>query len=144
MNLLQLNSIIVPVDFSEECAEAVNVALELAEKPTKVTLLHVKYPASYINAGTAYVHIDEERHKQEVETGLQQFILRHGWQNIESIVLSGDPGNEIATYAEKNNASLIIIPTHGYHGFKRLMLGSVADRVINLASCPVLILKRKD
>ncbi|MDE1460822.1 universal stress protein [Spartinivicinus poritis] len=142
MNLLQINTIIVPVDFSEECTDAVKSALELAESPQKVTVVHVKYPVNYVTAGTAFVQMDEERHQKEVEAYLQQYIQKHNWQGINSVVLSGDPGSEIAEYARNVNASLVVISSHGYHGFKRFMLGSVAERVIRFTTCPTLVLKR--
>jgi nucleotide-binding universal stress UspA family protein len=55
-----------------------------------------------------------------------------------------NPGTEIAEYADEIGADLIVIPSHGYHGVKRLLLGSVAERVIRAAHCSVLVLRRSD
>ena len=59
-------------------------------------------------------------------------------------VLFGNPGLEIADYAKNIQADLIVIPSHGYHGVKRFVLGSVAERVIRHAECSVLVLRRSD
>ena len=55
----------------------------------------------------------------------------------------GDPGHEITEYAEEIGASLIITPSHGRTGLSRLLIGSVAERVVRLAKCPVMVLKSK-
>ena len=57
---------------------------------------------------------------------------------------AGNPGLEIAEFAEEIGAALIVIPSHGYHGVKRWILGSVAERVIRHAKCSVLVLRRSD
>jgi nucleotide-binding universal stress UspA family protein len=54
----------------------------------------------------------------------------------------GDPGHEIARYAEDVSAGLIVVSPHGKSGLERLLIGSVADRVVRLAHCPVLLMKR--
>ena len=59
-------------------------------------------------------------------------------------VLTGDAGIAVAEYATRVNADLIVVPSHGYHGLKRLLLGSTAERIIRHAHCSVLVLRRKD
>ena len=56
-------------------------------------------------------------------------------------VLFGDPGHEIVDLASEIGAELIIMPSHGRRGVKRVLLGSVAERVARLAECPVLVLR---
>ena len=72
------------------------------------------------------------------------FLSEHGFAGIHSVVHTGDPGSDIARCAEELHVDLIVIPSHGYHGFKRLVLGSVAERVLRFATCPVLALRRDD
>ncbi|WP_163834415.1 universal stress protein [Spartinivicinus ruber] len=144
MNLLSFNSVIVPIDFSEACVGAVETALAQVDSPEQVTLVHVKYPTTYITCGTAYVQLDEAEHKKQIEDHFQQFMQKHQWEALNWKLLTGKPGEEIVTYAKEINASVIIIPSHGYHGIKRLMLGSVAERVVRLAPCPVLVLRREE
>ncbi len=64
--------------------------------------------------------------------------------NLNFETRTGDPGLVITDYATEIGAGLIVIPSHGYHGLKRLVLGSVAERVIRHADCSVLVLRRGD
>jgi nucleotide-binding universal stress UspA family protein len=54
-------------------------------------------------------------------------------------VVIGRPDAEIVRFAQEHGADLIVMGTHGYNGVKRLLLGSVADHVVRLATCPVLV-----
>ena len=54
----------------------------------------------------------------------------------------GDAGSEIVSYADRVSAELIVIPSHGRSGIKHLLMGSVAERVVRHAHCPVLVLKK--
>ena len=56
-------------------------------------------------------------------------------------MLFGDPGSEIVRYAAEVDAGLIVISSHGHSGLKRFFLGSVAERVTRMASCPVLVVR---
>jgi universal stress protein A len=56
-------------------------------------------------------------------------------------VLFGDPGQQIAIFAKEMKAGLIVMSSHGRTGLAHLLIGSVAERVLRLASCPVLILR---
>ena len=60
---------------------------------------------------------------------------------VDFQVRFGDPGREIAGFAETLHAELIVMPSHGRTGLSRFLIGSVAERVVRLAHCPVLILK---
>ena len=53
----------------------------------------------------------------------------------------GDPGHQIAQYAEEAKADLIVLPSHGRSGLQRLLIGSVAERVVRHAPCPVLVVR---
>lgn len=86
---------------------------------------------------------------QEKETSLAEEILRNlnsaaeaQGVDLESRVLVGEPDAAIVEAAQKNRTELIVIGSHGRTGFKRLLLGSVAERVIGRAACPVLVVKK--
>ena len=59
---------------------------------------------------------------------------------VSSKVLSGDVGEEVVKYAEQKKVQLIVMGTHGYKGLERIMFGSVAEKVVKTAHCPVLTL----
>ena len=75
---------------------------------------------------------------------LTKLADEHGAKGATLAVAIGTPGLEVADYARRHEADLIVIPSHGYHGVKRLFLGSVAERVIRHAACDVLVLRRGD
>jgi len=70
-----------------------------------------------------------------LRTSSQRFL-----KSLQIDILFGDAGHEIAKLAERQGAELIVLPSHGRTGIKRLLIGSVAERVVRLAHCPVLIL----
>ena len=60
------------------------------------------------------------------------------------VIWIGNPGLEITEYARESKSDLIVIPSHGHHGLRRILLGSVAERVLRHAECPTLVLRRQD
>lgn len=70
--------------------------------------------------------------------GLKDSFITSGVENVESKVLMGDVGERIVEYAAGADADLIIMGTHGYKGLEKIMFGSVADKVVRSASCPVM------
>ena len=79
-----------------------------------------------------------------LEQALEQLKKRFDggkYASIKRHCVLGDPGSEIAKLATDIQANLIVIPSHGRTGFKRILLGSVAERVLRLSACPVLVLR---
>src|SRR5208337_873210 len=64
--------------------------------------------------------------------------------DLETVILNGDPGNKIITFAQENNVDLIVVGTQGKTGIERLFLGSVAENVIRNARSPVLVVRGQD
>ncbi|APZ93108.1 universal stress protein [Fuerstiella marisgermanici] len=137
--------VIVPIDFSGMSVDAIKTALRLAADPKSVHVLHVVPVLDQIGAGMVgwALPTDEERNSS-VQEHFREFLAEHGFTHLREIILQGQPGEEIAEYAAKVEAGVIVIPSHGYHGVKRLLLGSVAEKVVRLATCPVFILRRDD
>ena len=137
--------VIVPIDFSGMSVEAVETALQLASDPDNVHVVHVVPVLDHISPDREDWTIpgDEER-RDLAKQHFSRFLDEHGFRNLREVVLDGDPGSVIAEYAAEKKAGVIVIPSHGYHGLKRILLGSVAERVVQLADCPVLILRRQD
>jgi nucleotide-binding universal stress UspA family protein len=136
-----VNKILVPVDVGEPALEAVELALRLANPDGEITLVHVLPILTDYEAGLLMSTVTDEARADYVRTAIKKF-LPEGKENAFQIkVLLGDAGHEIADFATEHGTDLIILPSHGRKGLKRILLGSVAERVVRLATCPVLVLK---
>lgn len=140
-----MQPIVVPIDFSGMSYAAVGKACEIAASRDLVHVVHVVPTLDQIVAGAPGhgLPTDEDR-RTAVREHFSEFLKVHGLQGVRDFVLDGQPGAEIARYATDVGAGLIVIPSHGYGGFKRLLLGSVAEQVVRSAECAVLILRRLD
>jgi nucleotide-binding universal stress UspA family protein len=82
---------------------------------------------------------------EDTEKQMKRLVKRKKLKPAECRVLilkGGDPATMIANQARRSRVSMIVMGSHGRTGFKRLILGSVAERTLRYASCPVLIVKR--
>ena len=66
------------------------------------------------------------------------------FSGVTQAIEVGDPASVVAAYARKHQADLIVVPSHGYHGIKRMVMGSVAEQIIRHCECAVLVLHRYD
>ncbi|MFC1758623.1 universal stress protein [Planctomycetota bacterium] len=136
--------ILVPFDFSDESKEAVKVALALAETKDDVHVLNV---LAQLPVGDPYVVWDEhsDKHRMEVvRKSMGESLAEFDLANIHLDVGIGNASEKIADLAEEIGVGLIVIPSHGRTGVKRFLLGSVTERVVRLAHCPVLVLKKEN
>lgn len=144
-----LNRILVPIDFSAHSEKAIRYATTLADKfDAKLTLLHViedpfitgawqsqvfvpNIPELLQNLiNTAQTHMAE----QTKQLAAQGFV-------VESSVTTGRPSSAIVEQASEGKFDLIVMGTHGRTGLSQAFLGSVAQRVVQRAPCPVLTVR---
>jgi nucleotide-binding universal stress UspA family protein len=139
------DTIVVPIDFSGMSVDAVKKAGEIAANQSQIHVIHVVPRLDQIAPGSPGhgLPTDEDR-REAVIQHFQEFLNKHGYHGVHSVVLDGEPESAIAEYVAKINAQLVVIPSHGYGGFKRLLLGSVAENVVRSVECPVLVLRRAD
>lgn len=142
MAWLPKKTVVVPVDFSPASASAVETALLLAARHEDVHVLHVVLPATAMIYGDVLAFGELTSRLASASEDLASFLCERGAAGVTQVVREGDPGLMIADYAAEVQADLIVMPSHGYHGVKRLLLGSVAERVLRHANCPVLVLRR--
>lgn len=140
----QAKTLVVPVDFSADSARAAHVALSLAADPQAVHLVHVLFPLESASSGILWGEVSDENRREAAQRKLAELIGGNQLGDVRHEVLIGDPGLEIADYAKRIGADLLVIPSHGYHGVKRLILGSVTERVLRHASCSVFVLRRSE
>jgi nucleotide-binding universal stress UspA family protein len=142
MPWLPKNKIVTPVDFSDESIAALDTALELVADATHLKIVHVLPKVEMVDIELLYGMMDHDARRHHIEQALDERLTDARYQGAEKVVLFGDPGHEIADYAQREHADLIVLPSHGRTGISRLLIGSVAERVVRLAHCPVLVLRK--
>lgn len=141
MDWLPKPSVLVPVDFSEASKEAVDLGLQLVDTPGHLHVIHVSPSILPTEIGYVWETFDEKQFLEAAEDALRKWLADAKYQDVDLLIKMGNPGYEIVNHAQDVLADLIVIPSHGRTGLKRLLLGSVAERVVRLADCPVLVLK---
>jgi len=150
MPALKVERILVPVDFSECALYALDYALAYAEQfHAKLILLHVVEPAVYTEnhmAGTLALDQNNQVMLDAARERLADISRKRIGQRAanESLVRIGHPYSEIPDTAKAMGVDLIVLSTHGYTGLKHVLLGSVAERVVRHASCPVLTVRQPE
>lgn len=135
---------VVPVDFSESSLFALDYAATLADRlGAKIILLHMVEPAVYQDNRFGVSSAAERANRKLVEAGQRRLSavakgkLIDGLQ-VELLVRIGHPHSEIPDTARALGADMIVLGTHGHTASQRFPMGSTAERVVRLASCPVL------
>lgn len=138
--------VVVPIDFSSASDAAIQTALEITQRPEAVHVVHVALLPNFIPyAGEVVNTVDPERWLSLANLHLSDYLKsRPQFAGVCSKVLEGDAGDRIAKFASEAHADLIVMPSHGYHGVKRFLLGSVTELVLRHSPCEVLVLKRPD
>lgn len=136
------SKLVVPVDFSDESFDALDQALEIVDDPSHVTLVHVRTDVPIDEFGAPLLQIDRQAQTEHALQALAERLTAPKFARVARTILFGDPSHEIARHAEEVGADLIVLPSHGRRGLTRLLMGSVAERVVRLAHCPVLVLRK--
>lgn len=152
--LLPIKRILWPTDFSDASYEALSRALELcAHFSAELVAVHVVPEIPRITpvseAGVEKPGLAAALKKYEAELHntarqkLHEIIRERVPKDVRSavIVTRGEPASEILRAAEDERVSLIVTATHGLSGWRQLVFGSVAERVVRLATCPVLTIR---
>jgi len=138
--------ILVPTDASEYSRRALKIALEMARSiQAEVVLLHVSFtPQAYWGYTISYgITVTQEQLDQNGELALDATLTGIDSEQvvINKRVESGHPVTLILEYIKKENIDLVVMGSHGYGAIAGSVLGSVSQRVLQRASCPVLIIK---
>jgi nucleotide-binding universal stress UspA family protein len=133
-------TIVVPWDFSDSAKEALRQAVYLANSHDQIEVVHVTPYPSAAEPGIIWGAQTQETIGVNLETSFRNEV-DEAYKDVKFTTLFGDPGSQVAELAKEREAGLIVISSHGRTGMTRLLLGSVAERVVRLASCPVLVLR---
>ncbi len=136
--------VVVPIDFSDSAAPAVKEGLNLAASPDCVHVVHVLADLDSVSPGVVFGNITDESRRSAALKFTNEFLAKHDIEGATVTILTGDAGTEVVDFAKEKKADIIVVPSHGYHGVKHLLLGSVAERIIRHADCAVLVLRRHD
>ncbi len=141
MSGLNPKTVVVPIDFSDLSLAALDRAVEIAGKDGAIHVIHVLAELSTMEPGNLYGTVTDATRIKSVEEHLRTRLSDDNYSGVTVHAAVGDAGREITALAEREGAELIVIPSHGYGFFKHMLLGSVAERVVRLAHCPVLVLR---
>jgi nucleotide-binding universal stress UspA family protein len=141
--MLTLSRILCATDFSEVSAKAERYAIALAARyEARLSLLHVDPPMPMLSPyGEIPVDIgmfEEQRRQAELEMKAARERAQAAGVTVDAEVRGGSPAREILSTA-RQDVDLIVIGTHGRGGVEHLLLGSVAEKVLRKAQCPVLV-----
>ncbi len=141
--MIEFKRILCPIDFSESSTRSLAHAAALARwYQAELSVLHVvpTFDPVQVRAGLGGpVQIVHPVTREEVVEEMRQLLARAGGSpDAHLIARAGDPSTTIVDQALTTRADMIVIGTHGRRGFKRLLLGSVAETVLHEAPCPVL------
>ena len=141
MSWLKKKSVLVPISFDEQSYGAIAPAREFVETESSLKLIHVLTPLHPADPAAMWNTLDDEQRKQKVMDFLGQKLEEMGYREVQIEIKIGDPSTEIIDYAKEHEVDLIVMPSHGREGISRFLIGSVAERVVRLSTCPVLVIK---
>jgi nucleotide-binding universal stress UspA family protein len=149
--MIDLHRILVPTDFSKHSDNALTYAAAFAEKfGAELTLLHVVQDLSLFvpEAVTISPPVAPpvEQLTAAVREALERVIDSRQLRRftVHAEVREGSPFYEIVRFAKELDVDLIILGTHGHTGLAHVLLGSVAEKVVRKAPCPVLTVRHPE
>ncbi len=142
--MIKLERILVPTDFSGYSKQAIAYACELAKRfAAELHLLHVvqfpivaaPYTGAVAQAGLR-PEVSARKELEDLQASALDQIAR-----VERMVRAGAPFVEIVRHAKEKEIDLIVMGTHGRTGLAHMLIGSVAEKVVRKAPCPVLTVR---
>lgn len=145
MNMLPIKKILCPTDFSEPSFVGLKKANELADHfSAELILVHVVspvhiYPSVQPGAGfnpAGYLEEMVDASRRSLEKVVKDMTLPD--LQVRTSVLQGIPADQIIALAKSEEVDVIVTATHGWTGWRRFIFGSVAEKVVRSATCPVV------
>ncbi len=145
--MLDIRSILVPIDFSAPSRQALDTARALAQQfGAALHVLHVleepSYPGFY-GAGAVTLYGEVPDLKKRAEEAMADW-LADSPIDVTAAVVKGKAKHDILDYAHEHAVDLIVIASKGLSGVERVLLGSVAQHIVREAPCPVFVVRGED
>ncbi|HSF29798.1 MAG TPA: universal stress protein [Candidatus Tectomicrobia bacterium] len=144
---MEIRRILAPTDLSELSSQGLRSALELAQTfGAKLLLLHIVEPPPYPIEGLVPSQlganlVDDLERQASHELAQMLPETRGSGVDVERRVVVGIPYRKIVEVADEDKADLIVMTTHGRTGLSHLVMGSVAEKIVRTAPCPVLTIR---
>jgi nucleotide-binding universal stress UspA family protein len=135
--MAMLKKILAPTDFSELSGEGVRYACQLAkEVGAQVIVMNIIVLDETNTVGKGEI----DAHKQRLTEFVAKTVAHHGADvKLREVVVVGQPYSAIVDCAENEHIDLVVMSSHGRSGLSRMLIGSVTDRLLRAAKCPVLV-----
>ena len=148
---MEIKNILLPTDFSKHAKVALPFAIDLAKKyGAKLHLIHVFDENAFDPAFFSVSETTAVNYFTRIENGFEAEVEKffgdldcHGI-NIIPILANGNAFVKIIEYAKENAIDLIVMGTHGRSGLSSILMGSVTEKVVHKAHCPVLTVRHPD
>ena len=144
----EVKTILVPIDFSGNTEKVVATANGIAKKfGAEIHLLYVAESfAEYSTFAIPHISTDvmAKEMMEQAEKKMEHYLDHHRQQGIKclgKVLQSDDVAHAIVDYAVANKIDMIVMGTHGYKGLEKTLMGSVAEKVLRMASCPVTVVR---
>jgi nucleotide-binding universal stress UspA family protein len=149
---IEIKRILCPTDFSENSKHAMKYALTLAAlSQAELELFHVVEPISYPQSTELFEPVlDEVELSMKMEAAFQKQLedqvaaLKEEYPKVEGKLVTGNTFLEIIQVARDDDVDMIVMGTHGRTGLAHVLIGSVAEKVVREAPCPVLTVKHPE
>ncbi|MFQ5964827.1 MAG: universal stress protein [Candidatus Scalinduaceae bacterium] len=149
-SMIRLQKILCSVDFSESSLEALKYATHLAlNEGATLYLIHIVDSRIYDYGGPIYepetstiAPVIDQTSMDRLKDKLLEEVAKELQDKVETIISFGVPFVEIIKAAKDNDIDLIVMGTHGRSGIAHIMLGSVSEKVVRKAPCPVLTVRQ--
>ncbi|MFW5906314.1 MAG: universal stress protein [Desulfobia sp.] len=141
---MEAKKVLVPIDFSRNANRIVQEGVDIAGRFGAE--VHILFVAQVFQDYSEFFvpHMPVIRFEEDILSQAREKMEEFIKENFDSCsscktkVLSGDAAETILTYAEEEGIDLIVMGTHGYKGLEKVLFGSVAEKVVKAANCPVL------
>jgi nucleotide-binding universal stress UspA family protein len=137
--------ILVPYDWSPQATEALEFAFEEFPDATVLALYVIEIPDRHwaqLVGPELRIPVTEkyQEHAEDVFETATEIATEHG-RSLETDVVTGEPDHRIVAHAEEESVDLVVIGSHGQKGISRILLGSVAEKVVRRSPVSVLVVR---